>query len=226
MNNKSYFLKQIDTIIEDYNFLKENTIHDDFSGGLCPKEKVTAFVTKSKAAIKRIAGAKSEYYEEFLRITKERCTDGSRVVPIFGIVTALKEDIENGYLKNLSEIIHSEIFADYLEMADHLLSSGYKDASAVITGSTLENHLRKMCLKNGIDLEQINFKGKVLPKKADLLNSELCKKYIYNSLVQKQVTTWLDLRNKAAHGKYDEYTTEEVNLMIQGVTNFIATNPA
>lgn len=65
-------------------------------------------------------------------------------------------------------------------MAEHLLEQGYKDASAVITGSTLENHLRKMCLKNNINLEQTNSKGKTSPKKADLLNSELCKSSVYN----------------------------------------------
>lgn len=105
MNDKSYFLKQLNTIVEDYNFLKENTLHDDFSGGLCPKEKVTAFVTKSKATIKRIAGERSDYYEEFLRVTKEGGLDGSKITPVFGVITALKEDLENNYLKNLS-LIH------------------------------------------------------------------------------------------------------------------------
>jgi hypothetical protein len=43
---------------------------------------------------------------------------------------------------------------------------------------------------------------------------------IYNLLVQKSVTAWLDLRNKAAHGHYTTYDTAQVNLMLAGVRDF------
>ena len=54
------------------------------------------------------------------------------------------------------------------------------------------------------------------------MNSELASANIYNKLDQKSITSWLDLRNKAAHGQYLEYTKEQVELMYQGVTNFIS----
>jgi len=38
---------------------------------------------------------------------------------------------------------------------------------------------------------------------------------------QKNVTAWLDLRNKAAHGKYDEYNRQQVQLMHQAVFEFM-----
>jgi hypothetical protein len=48
---------------------------------------------------------------------------------------------------------------------------------------------------------------------------------VYNLLDQKQVTAWLDFRNKAAHGEYKAYTAEQVKLMNQGVVNFITRVP-
>ena len=39
---------------------------------------------------------------------------------------------------------------------------------------------------------------------------------------QKKITAWLDLRNKAAHGKYGEYNTDQVRQMLLGVTEFMA----
>ena len=45
---------------------------------------------------------------------------------------------------------------------------------------------------------------------------------VYLKLDQRAVTTWLDLRNKAAHGKYAEYSLEQVRLMQQGITEFMA----
>ena len=101
-------------------------------------------------------------------------------------------------------------------MAEYLLAEGYKDPAAVVIGSVLEEHLRQVCAKNGIGVASA---GK--PKKADQLNAELAGSGIYTKLDQKSVTGWLDLRNKAAHGKYSEYTKERVDLMLDGVRNFL-----
>ena len=49
----------------------------------------------------------------------------------------------------------------------------------------------------------------------------LPKNSVYNKLDQKNVTAWLDLRNKAAHGKYQEYTKEQVSLMLQSLSDFM-----
>ena len=37
------------------------------------------------------------------------------------------------------------MLADFLEMADYLITEGYKDPATVVAGSGLESHLRKMC---------------------------------------------------------------------------------
>ena len=107
-----------------------------------------------------------------------------------------------------------------MEMANYLISENYKDPAAVIAGSVLEEHLRQLCHKNKIEVEHDN-KGKKIPKKADGLNSDLARARVYTNLDQKQVTAWLDLRNKAAHGKYNEYSKDQVDLMIQGIINFL-----
>jgi hypothetical protein len=70
----------------------------------------------------------------------------------------------------------------------------------------------------------VDSSGKANPKKADLLNAELTKSHVYNNLDQKAVSAWLDLRNKAAHGRYGEYNDKQVENMIQGVTEFMARN--
>jgi hypothetical protein len=106
-------------------------------------------------------------------------------------------------------------------MAEYLLSEGYKDPGAIVIGSVLEEHLRQLSVKNGI---LTSTAGK--PKKADQLNADLARKGAYSKLDQKSITSWLDLRNKAAHGKYGEYTKEQVDLMLQCIQNFMARVPA
>lgn len=63
------------------------------------------------------------------------------------------------------------------------------------------------------------------PKKAEQLNQELCKAGAYAMGDQKQITAWLELRNKAAHAEYGAYDTAQVELMLRGVGNFIVRVP-
>ena len=104
-------------------------------------------------------------------------------------------------------------------MAEYLLSEGYKDASAVIIGSVLEEHLRQLCQANSIDIEVLSGRKKI-PKKADVMNADLAKAGVYGKLEQKNVTAWLDLRNNAAHGKYSLYNADQVRTMYEGVLEF------
>ena len=109
----------------------------------------------------------------------------------------------------------------FIEMAKQLAKSGYKDAAAVICGSTLESHLRELCKKYGIATE---VGGR--PKKADRMNAELAKATAYSALDQKIVTAWLGLRNEAAHGEYSVYDEKQVDDLISGAEHFIARTPA
>jgi hypothetical protein len=61
----------------------------------------------------------------------------------------------------------------------------------------------------------------VRPRKAESLNADLVRAGKYTVSEQKQVTVWLDLRNKAAQGKYSEYVKQQVGLMLDGVRDFI-----
>ena len=230
MNDNDFFINQLELIIKEYENFFRGCEHDDLSDKNDTVE-IETLISKSIAAIERISGKTSEYYNSIQIAFNEKNRsryrhNGSILKHIIGIVTALKSDLENNFLKSFSEIIHSELFSDYMEMASHLLEEGYKDPAAVLAGSTLENNLRKLCLKNSIEVDFINSKNKTVPIKADTINADLVKGNVYNRTYQKQITAWLDLRNNAAHGKYDEYKDAEVNLMIQGILHFMQQYPA
>jgi hypothetical protein len=133
-----------------------------------------------------------------------------------GIVEALRHDYAADALTPIQELIRAEVFDDFLEMAEHLMELAYKDPAAVLIGGVLEQHLRKLALRASIDTES---NGKA--KKADTLNSELASGKVYDKLDQKSVTSWLDLRNKAAHAEYSSYSMEQVKLLLLGVRDFI-----
>ena len=123
------------------------------------------------------------------------------------ILQAIRDEIAAGWLSTIKGLVAAELFADFLSMAEHLLESGYKDPAAVMAGSVLEEHIRQLCAKNHVDTEDER-DGRQVPRKADRLNADLAKADVYTKLDQKQITAWLDLRNHAAHGKYDVYSAD------------------
>jgi len=136
------------------------------------------------------------------------------------ILSAIQDEIATGWVRNLKGLITAEVFTDFLDMSRHLLDEKYKDPAAVMIGSVLEEHLRHLANNHGVSIEITTAKG-LAPKKADSLNADLVKANVYGILEQKNITAWLDLRNKAAHGKYSEYVLSQVEIMHLGVLEFI-----
>lgn len=218
--NNQAVLKQIDSLLDQYSASRARSQYDDLSD--LPHEIQAELLTRMAATIERLAPAKSRYVETLQQEIKSAGATNIYLFTIFvGILRALKADIAEGYLESLAELIHADMFGDLLEMAGYLSEQGYKDPAAVIAGTVVEQHLRNLCTKHGISVEQ---GGR--PKKADTMNSELGGADVYSKLDQKSVTAWMDLRNKAAHGKYSEYTNDQVALLIQSIRDFVSRNPA
>lgn len=168
--------------------------------------------------LKSLFGETHPYYTEF---NKKTCSSGYyQLLSAIEILKSLRTEIENNWLISFKDIVSADIFSDFLEMAKYLLENKYKDAAAVIIGSVLENHLKHLCSKNNIETTYEK-DGRFISIKADRLNADLASAKIYNKVVQTNITAWLALRNNAAHGKYDEYTIEQVKMMHTGVSDFI-----
>lgn len=178
------------------------------------------FRTGSLSFIKSLYGDSHIFYQDFNTQLMGQYDTATQAG--INILKAIRHEIDQDWLTTISQIVSAEIFSDFLEMADHLLEHKYKDPAAVIIGSVLEEHIRQLCKNHGIDTTFLKG-GDMVPKKADTMNADLAKASVYNLMVQKNVTAWLDLRNKAAHGQYTEYNIDNVKLMYQGVLQFVST---
>ena len=178
------------------------------------------FRAASLSFIEKLYGKEHPFYSSFNHNVKDQTVISLNIG--FSILKAIKDEIENGWFNDLKSLVAAAVFSDFLEMGAHLLEEGFKDAAAIIIGSVLEEHLRQLCHKYKIETFTIKDREEI-PKKADLLNAELKKANVYSSLEQKQITAWQALRNSAAHGKYSDYTKEQVDLMYLGILNFVST---
>jgi hypothetical protein len=204
-------LKDIETRIDGLVLQAETALRNARSTG---HSKTLAISTEEFAELRAaglsflesIFGPQHSYYKEFDRQVAVSWTSNGRHA--LGILRAVQQQIKNGWIETTRGLVTAEVFADFLEMADHFLDQGYKDPAAVMAGSVLEEHLRQLCVAASLPIE--DSQGK--PRKADILNADLAKANKYSIADQKQVTAWLDLRNKAAHGKYTEYVNQQVVL--------------
>ena len=222
--NVEPLIQQLEGLVVDYEAMVPRSEKKDLSD--LPKHERQALVTRAVAAVTRISGEHSPYAGEVRRVLTDLPQLHLHTSSIIGVVKALLADVKAGYMQSLVELVHGEMFADFLEMAQHLLDAGYKDAAAVIAGAALESHLRMLCAKASVPVELTRPDGSTKPKNAESMNSDLLGSNVYSKLDQKSITAWLDVRNKAAHGKYGEYQPEQVALLIAGVRDFLARVPA
>lgn len=213
VHNKAQALADIDRILAH---------KSDTSGGVAVEEHVTLL----RACLTRWAPPGSAY----TRAAPESDLTNMRVSKllrehkhVLGSLKALRHDVEADALTSYAELVHASIFADLLEDADYLLGEGYLLAAAVITGATLEEHIRKLAAKHSVGTST---SGR--PAKTANLNDQLTRDHVYSRADHDLVSGWIRIRNEAAHKEaaFDARTKPELRGMIEGTRSFIARYPA
>lgn len=176
-------------------------------------DEEAAFTWKVKVQnlILSSCGKDSPHYISLPEIKQNRPIKVSDFIRIKSIFIAAMDDYKGGFLNSLKSLVQAETFNSELEQANELLSKGYKLAAAVIAGIVLETSLRDMCTQEGIAVSAL-----------DKMNTNLAKAGKYNKLQQKRITALADIRNSAAHGKPNEFTEDDVKMMIRDVERFLA----
>jgi hypothetical protein len=173
----------------------------------------TGWRTQCLAYLRNVFGDEQTYPKSFADATNQY-GHTSEVEQGMAILEAAAEDVEAGYIAKVVELVTSDVSANFLEQAQHLLEAGYKDSSAMLAGAVLEDGLRRILVKS----------GETVKPRDDLaaLNGRSGQKQLYSRLVQKKVSVWIDVRNSAAHGKFADYNVDDVERMVEGVGSFLA----
>lgn len=188
--------------------------HSEFTGNYQHIESnlITNWSVKVKNLLSKICTAQSEQLIAFNEAEKLVNFDNNveRLKRMEAVFLAIKEDYEGGYLRSSRNLIQAEVFDTELEQASELLQGGYYTAAAVIAGVVLETSMRDLCIKNEIEIGNLN-----------RMNADLAKKEAYSKLLQKRITALSDIRNSAAHGRTENFTEEDVKSMIAEVQRIV-----
>ena|SRR5208337_4934522 len=149
------------------------------------------------------------------------------VEALLSVLSALKIAYVDNLLISVQQRIHADIFEDFIEIADNFLqeSEKLKCPAAVMLGSVLETHIRKLCENNGVQTTIIKGENEKFRHLHDM-NVDLVKKGVYNNLQQGQIDVWYKIRSEAAHGNDAAYSKQQVVEMLSGIRRFISEYPA
>ncbi len=167
---------------------------------------------RAESLIEKVCGKDSSQLRAFVIAGKGHglSTNLQRLNAMDGVFYGVKEDFDGGYLHTLRSLVQAEVFSSELEQAEELLKTGYRTAAAVIAGVVLETALRDLCTTHQIGHGSLN-----------KMNDDLAKAGAYNANQKKQITSLSAIRNSAAHGKPEEFTTDQVRGMIDDVQRFL-----
>lgn len=170
--------------------------------------------TQALVCLRQAFGAEHDYAGEFQSAVENRayrqCVEAG-----LGILRGALEDVEQGNLDNLRKLVVAEVFSDFLGQAEHLLDNDYKAPAASLAGAVLENGLRSLAERKGIPTKDTD--------NLSALNNKIAAKGIYNRLQQRKFDTWTEVRNAADHGRFDDFADSDVDALIKGVRDFLAT---
>jgi HEPN domain-containing protein len=164
--------------------------------------------------VEKICGKNSSHYLELRNIanSKEMVSNPYYFSLCSGILEAAYNDFTEGFLADLKLLVSADIFIELLEQAETLFKADYYIPAASLAGAILEDTLKKICIKQNIEI----------PDKPNInkLNSLLAKEGIYEKLQQKRITTYADVRNNADHGDFDKFKKEDVEDMLKWIPRF------
>jgi hypothetical protein len=220
MTPNSEILSQLDDLLLQWTTLCQESKFHGYAD--LPGDEVMEVVARARTTLWRFTRDRDKYRDIAEEVCKGKHLDYKYVDQLMGVVRSLREDYAHGRLQTLEQLIIADAFEDFLEMAEYLLESSYKDPAAVLAGSVLEQHLRLLSENRSISVTKPNGK----PEAASRLNQELAKAQSYGKSEQKSITAWLGIRNDAAHGNYSNYGQDQVRLLIAGVRAFMLRNPS
>lgn len=177
MNTQEY-IDQLDRLLVIFEDLKKRSQYDDLSD--LPME-IAGLAVRLQAAFDRITLPSDTYGKAAEAVRNDPAH--VKVRELSYLAYALRDELKDGWVGRIAELVHADTSAEMLEMAEDLNVAGYKDPAAVVAGTALELHLRALAVKNGITA--VDAKNK--PKKADTLRAELRQAQVFSVLDRKSV---------------------------------------
>ncbi len=167
----------------------------------------SSWYVQSEAALVDSFGGASIYLKSFKAYPQGNRS--AHLEPQLGVLIGVAEAIEHGELESLASLVVANVFAELMEMAEHLHQNNYYVPAASLCGAVLEDTLRRLCGAHSLTYSKRDG--------IDTLNKKLLAGEVYEAFEHSLIDAWRHLRNDADHGHFDKVTSEKVSTMLEGV---------
>ena len=206
-------LKRIDELIGLGNAMLAAIIPaTQYSSASVDNGKFRGFRSASLSFLERIFGASQTYYKEFIEHVTINWPSHNEVG--INILQAAKEEIEGGWLFTVEGQVSAEIFADFIALAKEALDDN-KDVAAVLACAALEDALKRVAIKENLDVDDKDM--------SEVINA-LKAKGVIKGAQAPIVQSYVKLRNKAFHAEWDKFDKESVSSVIGFTEQFLLSN--
>ena len=128
-------------------------------------------------------------------------------------------------LENSEERTAADISANYMTQVEELLREDQPDqyehvSAAVLCGAVIEDALRRLCDRQIPPVATYMPSGR--PKAISAIIRDLQNANVFNNLIAQQLRWWVQVRNWAVHGRFDRFSRDDVDLMLEGTRNLLA----
>jgi len=142
---------------------------------------------------------------------------------IVGAFEAARSVLKAGRAHGLVEGIQANTVGELLDQARFLSANRYLLAAAIIAGGALETHLLHLCQRYGI---AGSGDGSISKYNGAIGAARNQGTVVYSANDGKSVEAWGGIRNEAAHTPASfSRTDREIELMIDGIRQFLTRNP-
>jgi hypothetical protein len=113
-----------------------------------------SWLVKVQNILQLTFGENSAPHKHYAAIPRHEVSLLYQIRTVIGILTGALSDLKDGFIVGQENLIAAEVFDSVIEQARHLNNNKYKDAAAVLGRVVLEDALKRMARKAGIDDKQ------------------------------------------------------------------------
>lgn len=130
-----------------------------------------------------------------------------------GMLRGTIESIKHGLLEDIRTQVLLDIQGDFIAAADSALSSGAKDVAAALSCVVLEDSVKRLALKSGLD--------DLADKEFSVVVAGLFKAGAITKGTKGALLAYKDLRNSALHAQWHEVSEEAVRALLYFLPVFV-----
>lgn len=205
-------IRQIDSLLSGCDPVASSWKYSRTMGGwFDDKVGYESVMTQMLSLIEHVYGSGHPNHQRIIHAFNENSLAGLHQAK--GILLGTRQNIANGILANVVERARVEIKTDFLKTAQELAANGEKDPAAVLSVCVLEDSLKRLADKHGVE--------ELRDKELSVIANGLASRDLIERSTQKAILSFMPLRNAAFHAQWDEVTLDTVNMLLAFLPSFI-----